>query len=189
MPLDPSEVETPAELTLRGNNGAKRLVLHGEPVSESLMMSSDTVAHDRVGILACDCHPGEASVILHTVGMEKAAQGFVRQYLHRADSKGGAVIPRPLAELRHVAVVSEVLHFLFLHLGDVEEDGEVSDETGLVTGDGRNGWDTLARAPAVLCGGSTRERADPVECHIWPRKGVCQWCRDSIQEQLSGPLA
>lgn len=35
---------------------------------------------------------------------------LVRQGPHFADSKGGTVVPRPLVELRHVAVVGEVLH-------------------------------------------------------------------------------
>lgn len=63
--------------------------------------------------------------------MEPARQEIVRECLHCADSKGGALVPRPLAELRHGAIVGEVLIDYF-HLRDAEGDDAVSEETDLV---------------------------------------------------------
>lgn len=54
--------------------------------------------------------------------MDTAAQEFVRECLHYADSRSGAVISRSPATLQHGAVVGEVLYFENLHLGGAEGD-------------------------------------------------------------------
>lgn len=64
--------------------------------------------------------------------MEPAVQEFVQQCMHCADSNGGALASCPLVELRHSAVVVEVLHYDYLHLGDVEGGSVFSERTGLV---------------------------------------------------------
>ncbi|CAM9462267.1 unnamed protein product [Sphacelaria rigidula] len=43
---------------------------------------------------------------------------FVRQCLHRVDSRAGDVVPRPLGETVHGTTPNEVVHFDFLCVGE-----------------------------------------------------------------------
>lgn len=85
--------------------------------------------HDRIGTPRCDGYAGDAPAIMHMDGHRAGRSGFVRHCLHCVDSKGGALNPRPLAELRHGAVLGEVWYFDPPHLGDAERGGRVSEET------------------------------------------------------------
>ena len=136
--LDQPEVETSAGLARRGSDGAYRVMVNGEPV----FWIPDGAKRLQARLMVCahmteSGHRGPAATLARLrpycvwSGMEGGVREFVRQCLHCADSKSGTIIPRPLAELRHGTVVGEVLHFDFLHLGDAEGGGMISEQSGL----------------------------------------------------------
>ena len=51
-------------------------------------------------------------------GVETQVHGFVRQYLHCADSRAGDIVPRPLGETVHGTMPGEVVHFDYPHMGE-----------------------------------------------------------------------
>ena len=42
---------------------------------------------------------------------------FVKQCLHRVDSKGGEIVPRPYGETVHGEFPNDVIHFDYLYVG------------------------------------------------------------------------
>ncbi|CAM9572123.1 unnamed protein product [Sphacelaria rigidula] len=51
-------------------------------------------------------------------GIETHVHEFVHHCFHCADSKAGDVIPRPLGETVHGTTPNEVVHFVFLYVGE-----------------------------------------------------------------------
>lgn len=137
--LDQPEVETRAGLAQRGSDDAYRVVINGE----SVFYIPDRAKRLQTRLIVCaqiteSGHRGVTATLARLrpsyvwSGMGGAVQEFLRQCFRCAHSKGGAiVVPRPRAEFRDGTVVDEVLHFDYLHLGDEEGGGVVSEEMGL----------------------------------------------------------
>lgn len=109
------EKETLPGLAHLGSDASYRVVLNGEPN----FWIPDGAKQIQARLIVCahitkSGHRSVAATLARLPpfcmwsGKEAAIREFVCRCLHRADFKGGAIVPRPLAELRHGTVVREV---------------------------------------------------------------------------------
>ena len=131
------EVATPLGTVTRGKDGVYR----DSYQARIMLWVVEEERELQARLMACahmqDAGHHSVSATTHRLGeycaldnMEKDTAKLVRQCLHCVDSKAGNAMPRPLGDLLHGKEVSDVLHFHFLSLEEID----TIDTGGLVDG-------------------------------------------------------
>ena len=125
--------------------------------------------------------------------MDEHVAEFVKQCLHRIDSKAGEQVPRPLGETVHGTRPGEVIHFDYFHVGASGALGDDGlDEDGgsryiLIMMDNMSNWVWLERTEACTAGLTTQHFL--IWCKIIGVSEVCvSYTASHLKNQMMAAL-